>query len=110
LVQKPGEALVWMEGFEALDASRWSLAGKPRIETAMRREGKSALALPAGGSAVVARLETPITSGRLDLLFLGSTAQVAGQTAFVELIFQGATNPESIVALLGWEEETLAIK
>src|SRR5262249_56948321 len=63
LLQRPGEALVFRDGFEALDESRWSSrVGAPGLVESPKVEGVRSLSLPAGGSAMTAPPPEPAAS------------------------------------------------
>ena len=110
LQQRPGEALVFQEGFESLDPARWSAVGEPAIVAEPRLAGAHALRLPAGGAALTCRLAEPVGSGRLELAFFDDSRVTPGQRWFVDLTFRGPTGDEWVRALLGWDEETLAVQ
>jgi hypothetical protein len=112
VVQRPGAAQVFRDGFEGLDRRRWSgLVGDPQVVAAPRLVGEGALRLPAGGSALTMRLDEPIGSGALEVAFLDDGRRVEGQRWFVDLTFRGGEGQEATVrAVLGWAEETLAVE
>jgi hypothetical protein len=110
LSQRPGEALVFQEGFESLDPAHWSHVGDPAIVDQPRIAGSKSLALPAGGSAVTYRLAEPVASGRLELAFHDPGQVVAGQQWFVDLLFRGPAGDESVRVVLDWAEESLAVQ
>jgi hypothetical protein len=110
LTQRPGEALVFQDGFETLDPAHWSHVGEPRIVDQPRVAGSKSLALPAGGSAVSYRLAEPVASGRLELAFHDSGRNLAGQQWFVDLLFRVPGGDESVRLILDWGEESLAVQ
>jgi len=110
LAQRPGEALVIQDGFEALDPDRWDQVGEPEVVGGLRLAGLRSLKLPAGGSAVTCRLADPVSSGRLEVAFHDSGRVVAGQQWFVDLLFRGPEGPETVRAVLDWSEESLAVQ
>lgn len=110
LTQRPGEALVLQEGFEAIEASRWSIVGEPTVVVGPKLAGDRALRLPAGGAGLTHRLPEPVGSGRLEVAFHDDGRVVAGQRWFVDLTFRGPSGDEWVRALLGWDEETLAVQ
>ena len=110
LAQRPGEALVFQDGFEILDPAHWTHVGEPSIVDQPRLTGSKSLALPAGGSAVTYRLTDPVASGRLELAFHDSGQVLAGQQWFVDLLFRGPGGDESIRFVLDWAEESLAVQ
>ena len=110
LSQRPGEAQVLQDGFEAIDPTRWSIVGDPRAVEAPRQAGGRALRLPSGGSGLTCRLAEPVGSGRLEVAFHDDGRVVAGQRWFVDLTFRGPSGDEWVRALLGWDEESLAVQ
>jgi hypothetical protein len=110
LVQRPGESVVFQEGFESLDTTRWGIAGEPEVVKVPRLSGSHSLKVPAGGSSLTHRLVEPFGSGRLEVAFHNVGATVSGQKWFVDLTFRGATGPETVRAVLGWSEESLAVE
>ncbi len=110
LTQRPGEALVIQDGFEALDAERWSNVGEPEVVAEPHLAGSRSLALPAGGSAVTCRLADPVASGRLEVAFHDPGRTVAGQQWFVDLLFRGGTGPETVRVILDLGEDSLAVQ
>lgn len=109
LTQRPGEALVLQEGFEALDPARWSVVGEPELVDGPRLVGSKSLAVPAGGSAATCRLAEPVTSGRLELAFHDPGQSAAGQQWFIDLLFRGPAGDESVRMVLDAGEESLAV-
>ncbi|WP_435015738.1 hypothetical protein TA3x_003289 [Tundrisphaera sp. TA3] len=109
LNQRPGEALVFRDGFETLEAGLWSEVGLPEVVSEPRLVGEKSLRIPAGGSAITRRLAEPVNSGRLEVAFHDDGRVVAGQQWFVDLLFRGAAGPETVRALLDWGEESLAV-
>ena len=110
LAQRPGEALVFQDGFETLDPARWDEVGEPSVVETPRLVGSRSLAIPAGGSAVTHRLSEPVGSGRLEVAFHDTGQVIPGQQWFVDLYFRGASGPESIRAVLDGSEESLAVQ
>jgi len=110
LAQRPGEALVIQDGFEALDPIRWDHVGEPSIVDQPRLAGSKSLAIPADGSAVTLRLAEPVASGRLEVAFLDTGRVVPGQQWFVDLLFRGGNGPETVRAVLDWSEESLGVQ
>lgn len=109
LNQRPGEVVVFREGFEALDPPRWAEVGLPVVVAEPRLVGEKSLRLPAGGSAVTRRLVAPIHSGRFEVAYHDDGRVVPGQQWFVDLQFRGAAGPETVRVLLDWGEESLAV-
>lgn len=112
LLQRPGEAQVFRDGFETLDESRWgSLVGMPELAMEPRLVGEHSLRLPVGGSALTAMLADPVGSGRLEVAFHDNGEVVPGQRWFVDLTFQNREAGQATIrAVLGWSEETLAVE
>ena len=110
IVQRAGEAQVLQEGFESLDAGRWSSVGSPSVSDAKKLVGDRALRLPAGGSALTCRLATPVGRGRVEIAFFDDGRVVPHEQAFVDLLFRGDQGPETVRALIGWQEESLAVE
>jgi len=110
LRQRPGEALVLIEGFEAIDPARWSHVGEPKLDPALKAGGESSLRIDADGTAITARLAEPVAQGRLELAFYDTAAVVPSAQWFVDLLFRGEGGPETIRAVLGWAEESLAVQ
>ena len=109
LVQRPGEVQVLREDFEQLTPARWVETGEPDVTGDPRRAGSKGLRLPAGGAAVTHRLAEPLGSGRFEVVYFDSGQRVPGQRWFVDLTFRGPAGLEPVQAVLGWEEETLAV-
>jgi hypothetical protein len=109
LRQRPGEALVLIDGFETIDPARWSHVGAPKLDEEIKLAGEHSLRLEADGSAVTARLAEPVAQGRLELAYQDTAAVVPGAQWFVDLLFRGETGPETIRAVLGWAEDSLGV-
>lgn len=110
VVQRPGESRVLVDGFETLDASRWSITGKPELTAEPHQSDKRSLRLPAGGAALAHRLAEPMPTGRIDLAFFDDGAVAAGQQWSIELTFQGTLGMSPVRVALGWSEESLAVE
>ena len=110
LVQRPGESVVFQEGFEALDGARWSVVGEPEIVDEPRVAGKHSLRLTPGGASLTHRLAEPFSSGRLEVAFHDRGVVAAGCQWFVDLTFRGPDGPETVRVVLGWAEESLAVE
>ncbi len=112
LLQRPGEVRVLRDDFEAIDPARWSpRVGDPSLDDSPRFVGERSLRLPAGGAAITCRLADPIGSGRLEIAYHDTGAQVAGQRWFVDLTFQGGGSEQATIrAIPGWVEETLSVE
>lgn len=109
LRQRPGEALVMIDGFEAIDPAKWSHVGQPRVEAEPRLAGARSLRVEADGSAVTSKLEGPVAQGRLELAYHDTGEVVAGAQWFADLLFRGETGPETIRAVIGWSEDSLGV-
>ncbi len=109
LSQRPGEAVVLADGFEAIDPAKWSHVGEPRVDAETKLSGERSLRLEADGSAITAKLAEPVGRGRLELAYHDTAEVVAGAQWFVDLLFRGETGAESIRAVLGWSEESLGV-
>ena len=110
LRQRPGEVQVFQDGFEALDPRTWKSVGDPSLADEPRLVGGHSLRLPAGGSGVTYRIPDPIGSGRLEVAFHDDGRVVPGHRWFVDLKFRGPAGDEWVRALLGWDEDTLAVQ
>jgi hypothetical protein len=107
--QRPGEAQVIRDGFESIDASRWTVTGSAESVAEPRNSGGKSLRLPAGGASATCRLLEPLGSGRLEVAFYDTGGRAPGQRWSVELTFRGPNGSEPVQAVLGWEDETLAV-
>ncbi|MEO6807728.1 MAG: hypothetical protein ABI353_01265 [Isosphaeraceae bacterium] len=110
LIQRPGEAQVFRDDFETLALARWTLTGEPELTAESRLSGRLGLFLPAGGASVTHRLVEPVASGTLEIAFRDDAARVARQRWFVDLTFRDGDLLQSIRAVPGWQEETLAVE
>jgi hypothetical protein len=110
LVQRPGETQVFQDGFESLDTARWSIVGEPDVTAKPRTAGAHALKVPSGGASLTHWLDEPFGSGRLEVAFHDDGAVARGQHWFVDLTFRGPGGGETVRAVLGWSEETLAVE
>src|SRR5262249_57506127 len=68
------------------------------------------LRIPAGATALGCQLPEPVGSGRLDVAFHDDGALVEGQQWSVDLLFRGPAGSETVRAVLGWAEESLAVE
>ncbi len=109
LTQRPGESLVFQDGFDTIDAKRWSITGGGELVAEPRLSGERSLRLPASGATFTHTLSEPVRAGRLELAF-HDTGKVAGASWSVELLFRGASGPEPVRVDLGWSEESLAVE
>ncbi len=110
LVQRTGESLVFQDGFETIDTTRWSVIGEPDVTAEPRIAGEKSLSLVAGGSSLTHRLEKPFTSGRLEVAFHDNRVIVPGQQWFVDLTFRSFSSQQTVRVILGWAEESLAVE
>jgi len=110
VVQRTGESRILVDGFETLDATRWSISGKPVLVEQPHLSERRSLRLPAEGASLVHRLDEPLAAGRFDLAFLDDGTVVAGRQWFIELTYQGPTGASVWRVVLGWSEESLAVE
>jgi hypothetical protein len=110
VIQRPGEARVLVDGFETLNASRWTKDGKVAIVNEPHLSERHSVSIPAGGASLLHRLEEPQGAGRFELAFFDGGSVIAGQKWFTELTFQGPTGPLVVRVVLGWSEESLAVE
>ncbi len=110
VIQRPGEVLVFQDGFETIDGTRWTEVGDPDLVERPRAAGAHSLRIPAGGTSVTCPLREPVGSGRLDIAFHDDGAVAEGQQWFVDLLFRGAAGAETVRAVLGWAEESLTVE
>ena len=109
LVQRIGEVQILADPFERLETGRWTRVGTPEVVDEPRLDGMKSLALPAEGASLTTKLDDPISSGRLDVGFFDDGKVVSGHEFFVDLLFRSPTGPQSVRAILGWDEESLAV-
>ena len=85
-----------------LDASRWSITGKPELVAvaASHRQAQSAPARRRRDRSFI-NLSEPLATGRFDLAFLDDGAVVAGQQWSIELTFQGAAGLSLVRVVAG---------
>ena len=110
LIQRAGETLVFQDGFESAENRRWSVTGEPGLSDTIRISGDHSLILPANGCSLTHRLKEPFVSGRLEVAFHDQGTKIEGRQWFVDLTFRGPTGPETVRAILGWNEESLAVE
>lgn len=110
IVQRPGESVVFQDGFEALDSAVWTVVGGPRAASERKLAGASALRLPAGGASVTHALPAPVGSGRLETAFHDGGETAAGHAWFVDATFRCSEGPVTVRAVLGWSGPTLAVE
>jgi hypothetical protein len=109
VIQRPGEARRLADGFNRLDASRWSVEGKASVVAEPSLSGSSSLRIASEGASLKHRLADPVPAGRLDLAFFDEGSVVPGREWFAELTFEGPSGPVIIKIDLGWSEESLAV-
>src|SRR5262249_38912723 len=111
VLQRPGEARVFADGFDRVDAARWSVTGKPEVVAEPGAgEERQGVKLPAGGASLLRRIAEPLISGRIELSFRDQGTVVAGQHWMLEVTFRGPTGPATLRIMLGWAEESLAVE
>lgn len=110
LVQRRGEHLTLDDGFETLDKERWRVVGEPEVVDSPKLSGAHSLRIPADGGSVTCRLPDAVASGRLDAAFYDDGSTAAGQKWFVDLTFRNAGGTETVRAVLGWSEDSLAVE
>jgi hypothetical protein len=108
--QRRGEALVLTDGFETLDPARWTHVGTPKLDNETKRAGEKSLRLEADGTAITTKVAEPISQGRLELAFHDTATVSPGSQWFVDLLFRGEGGPETLRAVLGWNEDSLAVQ
>jgi hypothetical protein len=110
LLQRPGEAGLFAEGFETLDRSRWSPEGSVELAADSKEAARRVLTLGSEGASVRHRLAEPLGSGRLEMAFRDDGQVVPGRRCALELTFRGTGGPSLLRVLLGWAEESLAVE
>ena len=113
VIQRPGEARLFADRFDRLDATRWTVEGKPEVlapSGRMPADQQRGVRLPASGASLQHRLTEPMVSGRLELGFHDPGQVVSGQLWTLELRFRGPSGPATLRVLLGWAEESLAVE
>ncbi len=110
IVQRPGEARVLADRFEAIDATRWTVTGRPEAVEQPRLDQDRSLRLPAEGASLSRELEEPLAAGRLELAFHDDGTVAPGRECIVEPIFRGPTGRTAIRIILGWSEESLGVE
>ncbi len=111
VLQRTGEARVFVDRFDRLIDSRWLCSGKPELldQREFASQGRR-VRLPAGESSMQHRLAEPLVSGRVELSFFDECKVAAGQRWMLDLTFRGPTGPATVRVLLGWAEESLAVE
>jgi hypothetical protein len=111
VLQRPGEARVFVDEFQRLDRSRWAVTGNPEVVTGPQGEdGRQGVKLPPGGASLLRRLNEPLVSGRIEFSFRDEGKVVAGQHWRLEVTFRGPGGPATLGIMLGWAEESLAVE
>ncbi len=111
IVQRPGEARVLADGFEAIDAARWSVAGIAATADRTRPGAGRVLRLTAQGtSSLTHNLEEPLAAGRLELAFHDDGKVARGHECVVETMFRRPSGPAAIRIILGWSEDSPAVE
>ncbi len=110
IVQRSGKARVLADGFESIDAARWSVMGSPATAEQPRLDDGRSLRLPADETSLTHNLEEPLSAGRLELAFHDDGTVVRGRECTVEPIFRAATGPTPIRIILGWAEDSLGVE
>jgi hypothetical protein len=105
VLQRPGQARVLAESFEAIDPSRWHVEGSVDVIEEPRILPSKAAKLKAGGSSLAMHFPEPIDAGRIELAFLHERIEATGNSAVIEFVFEGPNGPETIQAQLGWGGE-----
>jgi hypothetical protein len=111
VIQRPGEAQVLLDSFDALDSGRWSETGDAVIDNDIKSSGGKHLKLPASGASVTSKLAEPVSAGRFELSYYDAGDTASGCRQWVELSFRTRSNDlASVRAVLGWSDETLAVE
>lgn len=110
LVQRPGEATVLFEAFDRLDKERWKAGGGAEVGMMPGPDGSTGLRLPASGGSVTWEAPEPVPAGRFEVRFADEGRTVAGRRLIVEWRFRTPGGTEPVAAVLGWEEEGLAVR
>jgi hypothetical protein len=111
VLQRPGEARVFVEPFLRIDPARWTITGKPELVPDPDDGTKpGGVKLPAGGASLLRRIDEPPIAGRLELSFRDEGRIVAGQQWMLDVVFRGASGPATLRIVLGWGEESLAVE
>lgn len=113
VIQRPGEARLFADRFNRIDATRWTVEGKPEVLALSGRDASDqqrGVRLLAGGASLQHRLAEPLASGRLDLGFRDGGQVAPGQQWTLDLTFRGPAGAATLRVLLGWGEESLAVE
>ena len=111
-IQRPGEVLVFQDGFETIDGTPLGpRCGDPDlVERAPARPGEHSLRIPAGGTSLTCRLAEPVGSGRLEIAFHDDGALARRPAVVRRPPVPRPAGPETVRAVLGWSEESLAVE
>jgi hypothetical protein len=111
ILQRPGEASVFADGFRRIDPARWVVEGKPDLATPAEPEAtRRGVRLPASGALLRHSLREPLVAGRLEILFLDEATVAASSRWTLALTFRGSNGPAILRVVLGWAEESLAVE
>jgi hypothetical protein len=111
IVQRPGEARVLADGFETIDAARWSVTGVAATADRGRPGAGRVLRLTAQGtSSLTHNLDEPLAAGRLELAFHDNGKVARGHEFVVEPVFRGPSRRAAIRIILGWSEDSPAVE
>jgi hypothetical protein len=110
VLQRPGVAQVFVDNFETLEPSRWSMSGKVSLVDEPHASERRSLRIPAGGASLVHNLEEPLSAGRLDLAFHDDALVSAGQKWSIDLTFRGPVGPSLVRVVPGWSDESVALE
>jgi hypothetical protein len=111
VIQRPGEARVFADGFSQIDAAQWTVGGNPEVQAqAKGTAGGRGVRLPAAGASLRHSLSEPLGSGRLELSFADPGTRAAAGQWTLGLTFRGPSGPATLRVILGWAEESLAVE
>ena len=112
LTQQPGEALVFEDGFEALDSLRWTLKGKAEATKDAALTGSSSLRLEGSEGSASFNMAEAIAAGRLELGFRDDDPQASQRSCRLILNFRGSpkSDPSSIAIVLAGPEAELGVE
>ncbi|MFO0956327.1 MAG: hypothetical protein U0800_02540 [Isosphaeraceae bacterium] len=109
--QRPNEAAILLEGFEAWDEAAWAREGDLALDESDRREGARSLLIPPSPGRLTHKLPAPVASGRVELAFRQDPRRAQGRRWYVELEFRGAEGPPQPVRIVpGWAEESPGVE
>jgi hypothetical protein len=110
IVQRFGEMQALEDGFERLDARRWTITGDPQIVDDPHLVGMHSLRIPVGGTSLTYRLPEPVAAGRFEIAFHDGGGAAARQQWFTDLLFRGPSGAETVRAVLGWSEDSFSVE